>query len=41
MNANIMNSQILHLNKYDLIGHWWSHKVTFMFKIHFYKIFFA
>ena len=31
INANIMNTQIFHLIKYDLNGHWRSQKVTFMF----------
>ena len=30
MNANIMNTQIFHVNKFDLNGHWRSQKVTFM-----------
>ena len=31
MNANIMNTQIFNLIKYDLNGHIRSQKVTFMF----------
>ena len=31
MNANIMNTQIFNLIKYDLNGHCRSQKVTFMF----------
>ena len=31
MNANIMNTQIFYLIKYDLKGHWGSQKFTVMF----------
>ena len=30
MNANNMKTQIFHDIKYDLNGHWWLQKVTFM-----------
>ena len=35
MNANIEKTQIIHKIKYDLKGHSRSHKITFLFKIHF------
>jgi hypothetical protein len=31
INANLMNTQIFHLIRYDLKGHWRSKKVNFMF----------
>ena len=37
--ANIEKTQIFHKIKYDLKGHSRSHKMTFLFKIHFFDIF--